>query len=298
MVASQRVSLIAALALSLGLGATAAAQKGAGAPKDKPPAAAKAPKAPKAPKGGKGAPAKKVDVEAQRAALEGSDEAAATAAAKALGESDAAAAHDALLDALSVGLAPGVAAAALTSLAAHPAKGDLAVLGFYARYRDSDVRAAAAAGLGLQDGGAATKALIRALGDEDAKVRAAAARSAAAGKVKAASEALLALLAKGDEPAAAALAAIADPDLALVIGEQLGNVPDSLLATTLGLILLRKDFGPDTARVEVVRALGKVQSAEATSMLTEYVSSTPEKPPRQSRREAEAMVEARIGGDN
>ena len=48
----------------------------------------------------------------------------------------------------------------------------------------------------------------------------------------------------------------------------------------------------------MVRALGKVQSAEATSMLTEYVSSTPEKPPRQSRREAEAMVEARIGGDN
>jgi HEAT repeat protein len=295
MVASQRVSLIAALALAL-LSSSAIAQKGAGAPKDKPPAAAKAPKAPKAPKGAKGA-GKKVDVEAQRAALEGSDEAAATAAAKALGESADAAAHDVLLDALSIGLAPTVAAAALGSLAAHPAKGDLAVLSFYARYRDSDVRAAAAVALGHQEGGAATRALIKALGDEDPKVRAAAAKGVAAGKVKAAGEALLALLAKGDEPAAAALAAIADPDLALVIGEQLGNVPNDLLAACLGAILLRKDFGPDTARVEVVRALGKIEGAAATAALTEYVSQTPEKPPRQSRREAESIAEARLGGD-
>jgi HEAT repeat protein len=295
MVASHRVSFIAALALALGLSATASAQKGAGAPKDKPAPAAKA--APKGKAKGKGA-AKKVDVAAQRAALEGSDEAAATAAAAALGESADAAAHEALLDALSTGLAPGVAAAALTALAAHPAKGDLAVLTFYARYRDTDVRAAAAAGLGLQDGGAATKAVIQALGDDDPKVRAAAARGAAAGKVKAAGEPLLALMAKGDEPAALALAAIADPDLARVVGEQLGNVPDDLLAACLGAILLRKDFGPDTARVEVVRALGKVQGAAATAALTEYVSQTPENPRRQSRVEAESIAEARIGGDN
>ena len=135
------------------------------------------------------------------------------------------------------------------------------------------------------------------LSDDDAKVRAAAAAAAASGKVKSAGPALLALMAKNDAPAAKALAALADVELARVIGEQLGTVPDALLAECLGAILVRADFGPDSARLEVVRALGKIAGADATSALADYVSATPEKPPRQSRREAESLVESRLGGE-
>jgi hypothetical protein len=45
-----------------------------------------------------------------------------------------------------------------------------------------------------------------------------------------------------------------------------------------------------------VRALGKVPGNEALEQLTTYVASVPENPPRQSRREAEAIIEARLGG--
>jgi hypothetical protein len=252
---------------------------------------------PKPAKPAKPAAAKKVDVDAERAALLGADVDKAVAAAAALGESADAKAHDVLADALATGLAPDVAAAALAALGRHPEDSDVAVVAFFGRYRDAEVRAAAAGALAGYKAKPATDALLRLLADDDAKVRAAAAKAAGEGKVRAAAEPLLALLAKGDEPAAGALAAIADVELARVIGEQLGQVNDDLLATALGGILARKDFGPDASRVEVVRALGKIKGATATSALADYVSATPENPPRQSRREAESLVEARLGGD-
>ena len=80
------------------------------------------------------------------------------------------------------------------------------------------------------------------------------------------------------------------------VREQLSQVPDGLLAECLGAILMRPDFGNEAAKLQVVRALGKVAGPEATQALADYVSATPEKPPRQSRREAEAMVESRLEG--
>jgi hypothetical protein len=127
-------------------------------------------------------------------------------------------------------------------------------------------------------------------------VRAAAAKGAGEGRAKATAKALMALLVKGDKPAAAALAAFADADLARQIGEQLGVVPDDLLAECLGLILLRSDFKPDTARVEVVRAIAKIKGEVATQALRTYVDETPEKPPRQSRKEAVSLIDEREGG--
>lgn len=246
----------------------------------------------KGPKKPKKVPKPSVDVIEKRTALLGADKDAAMAAATALGNTDDAAAHDALLDALALGLSPDVAVAALEAVGMNPGKGDADVLGFYARYRDEDVRAAAVGALGPDT----SKLLIAALGDGDAKVRAAAADAAATRKVKAAAKPLLALLAKNDEPAAKALAMLADVELAKVVAEQLGQVPDDLLAQCLGAMLLRADFGPDTARVEVVRAIDKIAGAEATKALADYVSNTPEKPPRASRAEAERLFDERAGG--
>jgi HEAT repeat protein len=235
----------------------------------------------------------KVDVASARAALLGGDTAAATKAATLLGTSKDQAAHDALLDALAGGLSVAVAPAALASLTTAPAPADVGVLRIYARHRAPAVRAAADAALsGYPDG---RRLLVRALGDSQSVVRAAAADALARAKAREGTERMFALLARGDDGAVKALALMADPEMARAIGEQLGKVPDAALAKTLGSILKRSDFGPDEARVQVVRTIAKISGAEATDALAEYIEATPAKPPRASRREAETVVAARGG---
>ena len=64
----------------------------------------------------------------------------------------------------------------------------------------------------------------------------------------------------------------------------------------LGAMLVRPDFKPDSARVEVVRALGRIDAQEGVEQLTLYVSTVPKNPPRQSRKEAEQLIQSRLGG--
>jgi hypothetical protein len=282
----------AVLAAILGILTPAAAQ-----PAEAPPAAgakgAKAPKAPKAPKGAKGK-AGKVDVPTARAALLGTDAAAAAKAADELGTSKDQAAHDALLDALAGGLAADVAAKALAGLPTAPAPADVGVLRIYSRHRNTAVRAAATTALsGYPDG---RKLLVKALGDRQGAVRIAAAEALAKAKSREGTDRLFALLAKGDDAGVKALALMADPEMARAIGEQLGKVPDGALARCLGAILVRPDFGPDEARVQVVRTIAKIAGTDAVNALSDYVEKTPAKPPRPSRKEAEQVVTARLGG--
>jgi HEAT repeat protein len=237
----------------------------------------------------------KVDVAAATAKLKGTDADAASKAATVLGTAGPAA-HDVLLDALAGGLGPAVAPAAIAAVAVAPAPADVATLKIYARHRNSTVRASALSALSAYPGPVARRLLVGALGDTKPAVRAAAADALARAKARDGVERMFKLLAKGDEGGVKALAAMADPEMARAIGEQLGQVPDSALAKCLGMILRRADFGPDEARVQVVRALAKIQGADAIAELTEYVDKTPAKPPRASRREAEQVIEARIGG--
>lgn len=238
----------------------------------------------------------KLDLAPMVAALNGPNVEAAVKAAETLGASAEPSAHEALLEALAMGPPATVAIAAISALALHPAPPDVTALKRYAGHHNPMVRSAAFASLAMYPDPAARKAVIGGLHDLTGSVRAAAAAASAKGRVREAIEPLFELLARGEEPAAKALAALADTDLARKIGDQLGKVPDALLAQTLGLVLKRSDFGPDAARVEVVRAIGKIQDAQAVSVLTDYVDATPKNPPRQSREEAQKMVEARLGG--
>jgi HEAT repeat protein len=158
------------------------------------------------------------------------------------------------------------------------------------------VRSAALAALAGYPDPQAHAAVVAGLHDPTASVRAAAATAAGKARVREAVDSLMALLAKGEDPAGKALAAMADPELARRIAEQLGSVPDTALAQCLGGILKRADFGPDPARVEIVRAIAKIQDQVAVTVLTDYVDSTPKNPIRPSRKEAETIVEARLGG--
>ncbi|MDQ3368183.1 MAG: hypothetical protein M3680_22390, partial [Myxococcota bacterium] len=85
-------------------------------------------------------------------------------------------------------------------------------------------------------------------------------------------------------------------DLARRIADQLGKVPAPALALALGGILQRPDFGPDPARVELVRAIAKLQDPAAVTVLVEYLERTPPQPVRPSRQEAQGVVDARSAG--
>lgn len=232
---------------------------------------------------------------ADLAALSGANVEAAAKAAEALGAMALPAAHDALLDALALGLAPAVAVPAITAVSAHPAPNDVVALVRYARHLHPAVRSAALAALALYPSPVAQAVVVAGLRDQVGMVRGAAAAAAARGRIRAAVEPLFVLLARGEEPAGRALAALADADLARKIAEQLGKVPDATLAVTLGAVLKRPDL-VDPVRVEVVRAIGKIQDPAAITALTGYLDATPKTPPRTSRQEAAMIVEARVGG--
>ncbi len=273
--------LVGGWVLSFALGATASAT-----PAARPPL----------PVAKKAKPAAAEDIAALAATLSGANVEAATKAADALGALDAPAAHDALLDGLAMGLPPAVAAPAIGALAGHPAPPDVTALVRYAGHHNLNVRAAALTALAMYGDPVAHATVLAGLHDNAGLVRAAAANASAKGRIRASVEPLLQLLARGEEPAARALAALADPDLVAKIADQLGKVPDVALAQCLGYILKRPDFGPDAARVEVVRAIAKIKDPAALSALTDYIDATPKNPPRPSRAEAEKLVDARVGG--
>jgi pyruvate dehydrogenase E2 component (dihydrolipoamide acetyltransferase) len=283
-------------ALSPAAGAQPAAPAAPAAPAPAVPAKqpAKAPK--KAPAGKQTGIPVKVDLGPAISALNGAGNDDAIKAAQSLAASGDAAAHDALLDALAFGLSPNVAIAALAALGAHPAPPDVVALVRYAAHRNPGVRSAAVSALAVYPAPAARKALVAALRDENQAVRGAAAAAAAKGRAREAIDPLFELLARNEDSASKALAAMADADLARKIGDHFGKVPEPILASTLGLVLKRPDFGPDPARVELVRAIGKIQDPSAVTALQEYVKATPKNPPRPSRDEADKMVKARVGG--
>jgi hypothetical protein len=274
-------------------------------PKAKP-AAAKGAKGVKGVKGAKGAkgakgkpaPKVKVDVKVEAAALVAADVPRAAKAAELLGASKDPAALEHLLDALALGLDPKISEAALQSLAQFSSPRAFDVAAQYARHRNRRVRAAAVGVLGSINDERAVALVLAAMRDPHKDVREAAVTVVQLRKLKRGIEPMIALLKKGDEAPAAGLAAMADADLALSLGELIGVAPDAALARTLGLVLMRPDFKPEGARVQVVRTLGKIPGSESVEYLTSYMESIPEKPPRQSRREAEAIIEQRLTGDN
>ncbi len=178
----------------------------------------------------------------------------------------------------------------MTALGLHPAPADVSALRRYAGHHTPGVRIAALTTLAIV--AVAHQAMIA--GRHGRVVRTAAAGAAVAkGRGR---RSPLALLAKGEDSSARALAQLADPDLARKLADQLGKVPDPSLALALGAILKRADFGPDEARVEIVRAIAKIQDPSAVTALTDYLDATPKTPPRPSRGEAQMVVDARLGG--
>ena len=228
-----------------------------------------------------------------RREVRAADERKALEAATKLAEDTSPGAVEAILDELAIGAPPKVQAALLSGLSGRKEPRTLDVLALFARHRSPELRKKAVVAIAEVPEKRVVPLLIQALSDSVPEVRAAAARGLAARKETSAEDALVKLLAHQDKVAVDALAAIGGPLLARKLGELIGQIPDALIAGTLGGLLGRADFGPDPIRVEVVKTLGKIPGADATAALQDYVTATEKDKTRPSRVEAKKALEQR-----
>jgi HEAT repeat protein len=263
------------------------------------PAATKKPKAtPEAPAAPKEPPIAAAKMDALRAVLFDEDEGRALEVAGVLGGLTAPNAGDPLIEMLAAGTTPVRAQAALDALGKIAAAGALAsaraveILELYSGHRTVEIRRRAVKALGDIKDAAVVPTLLARLGDEAPEVRATAGESLAARKEMKASPRLFALLKRGDAGAAAPLAVLATPDLVPQIAELAGTVDDGVLATALGEYVKRTDV-PDKLRVDVLRTIGHLSGAAATTALIEYAAAVPAKDNRPSKAEALKLLDER-----
>jgi hypothetical protein len=246
-------------------------------------------------------------LESLRLTLSGPDDPAAIEAATALGGSGATNAAEPIVEMLATGGSPGRTEAALDALGklaeaealGTNAQRTLEILELYAGHRVPDLRRRAIKALGAlrepRFSEAVIPILLARLGDEAPEVRAAAGEVLASRRETKATPRLFALLKRGDAGAASPLAALAAPELVPQIAELAGSVDDALLATTLGEYAKRDDV-PDKLRLDVVRTIGGLPGADATTALVEYIASVPAKDNRPSKREAQKLLDQRGSG--
>jgi HEAT repeat protein len=228
------------------------------------------------------------------------DEAAAEAAAK-LGEAGSPRAAEPLLEVLAAGgKAPRVQAAldGLAKLgAAHALRSDQAIvdaLTLYAGHRAPDIRRRAVKALANVPEPRVNATLLERLGDAAPDVRAAAADALAARGDGKAVPRLFALVSRGDAGVAPALAALATPDIVPRVAELAGTVDEEIVANVLGEYVKRGDV-PEKLRIDVLRTIGHLSGAVATTALADYLASVPAKDDRPSKREAQKLLDQRGG---
>ncbi len=238
-------------------------------------------------------------LESLRLALAGADDGAAIDAAATLGASGVAGARDPLIEILAAGATSARAQAALDALGqlseAHllgKEQTTFDLLDLYAGHRAPEVRRRAIKVLGSIADARAVPTLMERLGDAAPDVRAAAAEALAARRDTKAAKRMFALLKVGDAGVAGPLATIATPDLVPQIAELAGTIDDGIVATALGEYAKRTDV-PDRLRVDVLRTIGRLSGAAATTALVEYVASVPAKDDRPSKREAQKLLDQR-----
>jgi HEAT repeat protein len=276
--------------------AQAAASPSQAPPGNAPHAARKA----KGAKGASGSPSLPTDrFEPLRLALVSADDAAAIEAASTLGASGAPGAAEPLCEVLASGAGSARLLAVLDALdklgEAHLLRADqttLDALSLYTGHRAPDVRRRAIKALGTVNDPRATPPLLDRLGDAASDVRAAAAEALAARHESKAARRMFALLAMGDAGVAGPLATLATPDLIPRIAELTGTIDDGVVADALGDYVKRPDV-PDKLRIDVLRTIGGLSGAVATTALVDYIASIPAKDDRASKKEAQKLIDQR-----
>ena len=95
---------------------------------------------------------------------------------------------------------------------------------------------------------------------------------------------------RNDAGAAPALGLLATPDLVPQLAELQGSVDDNVVASALGEYIKRDDVR-DEQRVDIVRTIGHLSGAAATTALVEYLATVPAKDERPSKKEAQKLID-------
>lgn len=234
------------------------------------------------------------NVDKLKADLYGDNLDRAVAAASALGSlKDDARALDALMASLQLGTPPKLTGAVLEALELHKNATAIPLLAQYARHRRQEIRGGAIKALGAIEDVKVLPLIIESLSDSNPMIRALAARILGERNERKAEAALLKLLKRRDVSAAEPLGRVGGVETARQLGEMIGELPGPALAMAMGTMLLRKDFGPDPLRNEVVESLNKIPGKEATAALADYVASVPPEELRESKNKAKFYLEER-----
>ena len=103
---------------------------------------------------------------------------------------------------------------------------------------------------------------------------------------------MFALLAMGDAGVAGPWRRWPPPDMVPRIAELNGTIEDGVIADALGEYVKRADV-PDKLRIDVLRTIGGLSGAVATTALVDYIASVPAKDDRASKKEAQKLLDQR-----
>jgi HEAT repeat protein len=231
------------------------------------------------------------NVEKLKADLYGDNLNRAVAAASALGTLKSKEALETLLAGLQLGTPPALTLALLEAVETHNNPTSIPVLEVYITHRRQEIRRAAIKALGTIQDKKAVPPLIQALSDSNPMVRAQAARLLGERKERSAERPLFMMLRRGDNSAAEPLGIVGGVQTAMNLGELMGELPDKALARALGTMLKRKDFGPDTLRTEIIKALSRMPCEAVKGPLADYVASISPNELRMSKNVAKIKLE-------
>ncbi len=197
-----------------------------------------------------------------------------------------------ILEVLAAGTYPRVAPDLLDAVAGFKNLKSLHVLAMYSGNLNFKIRSAAIKAMAGLSEPRVVEILLEHLGDPHPEIRTIAAEALAERKEAHAVNRLFLLFKRNDAGSAGPLGRLADLDMAPKIAELRGAVTDANLAVALGE-LLKRPGAPDRLRLDIVRTLGRIPGADATTALVEYVGSLDAKDNSPSHGEAQTLIDQR-----
>lgn len=197
-----------------------------------------------------------------------------------------------ILEVLAAGTYPRVAPDLLDAIGMFKNPKSLHILAMYSGNLNFKVRSAAIKAMAGLSEPRVVEILLERLGDPHPEVRAIAAESLAERKEARAVNRLFLLFKRNDAGSAGPLGRLADLDMAPKIAELRGSVTDANLAVALGE-LLKRPGAPDRLRLDIVRTIGRIPGADATTALVEFVGSLDPKDNSPSHGEAQTLIDQR-----
>jgi HEAT repeat protein len=197
-----------------------------------------------------------------------------------------------ILEVLAAGTYPRVAPDLLDAVGKFKNPKSLQILVMYSGNLNFRVRSAAVKAIAALSEPRVVEILLERLGDPHPEVRTIAAEALAERKEARSVNRLFLLFKRNDAGAAGPLGRLADLDMAPKIAELRGAVTDANLAVALGE-LLKRPGAPDRLRLDIVRTIGRIPGADATTALVEFVGSLDPKDNSPSHGEAQTLIDQR-----